>query len=738
MMTSADIKEEAEAVDETKVLLVDGSESEMYEKGNIIKYTKKRLKNPKCNQCDHVAKNSRSLKMHMDAIHKGVVFMCDQCDYSSRHKCNLNSHQKSKHEMRVYRCLHCDVTTSFKQYLQKHMKEKHGGQMVYFCSDCDYCNEDKQEYTIHKRTVHVPIKKTRDIKYLKEDPLSSKDMSKTEVFLVEPKIENALKLFPCDRCDYSTDRKHNLTLHNKAVHENSVDFYCEACPFSTTTKGYLQRHATLMHKEIVSKLRRSYPLFTPITELPEHKFFNTSGNRLPLLYIQGFSLKMNKYFLNDKEEKCAYFYCANKDKNKCKVSAKAFVENEDVIEPEMIIDKEEVSEETSDPLSEVVNTENTNNKEETEDSLGMTLISYQGIHTDKCTKSSPEELLNKRMKKHDLKCDLCEYESTSVGGLEKHRQVKHDKVTYSCDQCDFHVKYKSSLRRHIQAIHEGKAFLCSFCDHKSTAASHLRTHVESQHEGIRYGCDTCGKQFKQKIHLKVHDDTMHKGITYSCTYCPYVARQKGHLNHHIRTIHLGQPHKCDICGIIYAHNGQLKVHKVRDHSDESVNAKFKCDNCNFFTNREIYLRRHIQRRHEGKEIKRRKSKGPKRKSTKTSDTSSSPVEDTLYLKIELTETKPAIDNIDVIETQLDEELLLEGKEIKRRKSIGPKRKNKKKDTETGETSSSPVEDALYLEFTEAKPAIDNIDVIETKLEEELLLDEDFIAETKFSVQINRS
>eukprot|EP00092_Neocalanus_flemingeri_P044336 GFUD01049134.1.p1 GENE.GFUD01049134.1~~GFUD01049134.1.p1 ORF type:complete len:670 (+),score=113.47 GFUD01049134.1:59-2011(+) len=648
--------------------------------------------------------------MHMDAVHKGHVFMCDQCDYSTRHKSNLNSHQKAKHEMRVYKCLLCDVTTSFKQYLQKHMKEKHGRPMIYFCSDCDYCNEDKQEYTTHKSNEHFAGFKTREnnsftINQAKENTktdslLPSKEVAKTEVYLVEPKLESSLKAFSCESCDYSSDRKHNLTLHNKAVHLSSMDYYCKVCPFSTTMKGYLGRHMQLKHKEIAT--RRSYPLFTPKSELPEHNFFNVSGNRLPRLSIDGFILIMNKFFLNEKEEKCAYFYCADKVKHKCKVSAKAFVDDGKEVEPEVIIDKEEVREETTVPLSEVyVKNEHS---DQGEDDLGMTLLSYQGIHKDMCSnKSSHGELFTKRTKKHNLKCDVCEYVSTSVGGLEKHRKVKHDNVTYSCDQCDLNVKYQASLRRHVKAVHEGKTFNCNYCDHKSSTASHLRIHIEGLHEGITYDCHECEKKFKQKGHLKIHDDTMHKGVTHSCTYCSYVSRQKGHLTHHIKTLHLGQPHKCDICGMIYAHNGQLKIHKLREHTAEGMQSKFRCDKCNFYTRKEIILTRHMQRKHEIDEGKKRKSKGQKRKSkkknTKTCKNVFSVTEETYSVEMseELHETKPAIEDFRVKETKQEEDLLLLLRNI-----------------------SSPAE---------TKP---NIEV------KELLLDEDFIAETQFSVEINKS
>jgi len=186
---------------------------------------------------------------------------------------------------------------------------------------------------------------------------------------------------------------------------------------------------------------------------------------------------------------------------------------------------------------------------------------------------------------------------------------------------------------------------CTLCEFKASTASHLKIHVESIHEGITHDCEYCGKKFKQKIHLKTHVDGMHKGVTYSCTYCSYISRQKAHLNHHISTKHEGNPHKCDICGIIYAHNGQLKFHKVKEHGDVSFKKKFKCTECEFSSNKEIFLSRHIQRRHQHVEgRKRRKRIKKKSYESLTSDfiekQQQIKVEENIF--VEIVETKPTI------------------------------------------------------------------------------------------------
>jgi hypothetical protein len=378
---------------------------------------------------------------------------------------------------------------------------------------------------------------------------------------------------------------------------------------------------------------------------------------MPHLMIAGYVLVMNKFFLNGKGEKCAYFYCAQKDRNKCRVSAKASAANKDVNADA----KELVN--VLDPLTErSVKIE----KNEENAILSMSLMSYQGAHTEMCCKGSQSQVVykprsvhrnrskpkgkiskNRPVNKSDHKCDLCEYTTTAASTLRQHYKVKHEGITYSCDQCDYQVKYQASLERHIKAVHEGKTYNCTLCDFKSTTSHHLKIHVEGEHEGITHDCEYCGKQFKQKVHLKTHVDGMHKGVTYACTFCSYVSRQKSHLNHHIKTIYQGNPHKCDICGVIYAHNGQLKQHKVKEHGDTSFKQKFNCDQCGFFTKEEIFLTRHIQRRHYTTESKKR-TKNSRNKSRKCSiDPLPFKIEGNVF--VEIVESKPIIEVTDDID-----------------------------------------------------------------------------------------
>ena len=749
MLADAYIKEEEE---EIKVYLDDNLENSLH----LASITSLR-----CDQCDYIAKHSVGLKRHTDFIHKGIMFICDQCDYIAKTTSNLYSHKKTKHDKKVFKCISCDFTSSFKQYLQKHMKEKHNGMIVYFCSECDFNSKDKSEYDYHKKTIHARAKQTRakarapirapgsqchpPTPTCETDGNERTKKSKTQLNgYKNRKPHSTIKPFKCDLCDYTSTRNYNVTIHKQSKHEvQSIDFFCDMCTFSTTKQAYLTRHLEVVHDDSGSK--RSYPLFTPSHKLPEHKFFLAPGSHMPHVMIEGHALVMNKFFLNGQNEKCGYFYCAQKHKNKCKVSAKACVvvsndvansdtksvdtthnpgiDSADVaMDSESNLDefiddattldiKEEIHEKSVDDDSPINNakqeinkkildhsdvagclgktetsvpTSNTDEpeknaipKDEENDISKLSLISYQGTHTEMCTKVTQDEVVYKEKptlkvmknvkrvinkvngKKQELICDLCDYKTTFISTFKQHQRVKHENIVYSCDKCDYQVKYEASLKRHIAAVHDGITYDCTLCDFKSSTASHLKIHKENVHEGITHDCEYCGKKFKQKVHLKTHVDGMHKGITYPCTYCSYISRQKAHLSHHIATKHEGNPHKCNICGVIYAHNGQLKFHKLKEHGDNSYKKKFQCTECEFSSNKEIFLTRHIQRRHEPVHGK-QKRKSRKKKNAKSVTHKS--IEEQQQIKVEenvfveIFEMKPTIVEL---EGKLSEDQLME-------------------------------------------------------------------------------
>ena len=55
-----------------------------------------------CENCNYTASTPSILKIHADAVHKGVRYPCDQCDYKATQKVNLKRHVIKNHTILLY------------------------------------------------------------------------------------------------------------------------------------------------------------------------------------------------------------------------------------------------------------------------------------------------------------------------------------------------------------------------------------------------------------------------------------------------------------------------------------------------------------------------------------------------------------------------------------------------------------------------------------------------------------
>ena len=107
-----------------------------------------------CDQCNYKGYSRFRLKRHILSFHEGVKYYCDQCSYSAGSKENLRKHMKI-HEMadQKFPCELCDHVASMPLYLKCHMKNKHSG-LSYKCEFCDIVYKQKAPLKRHMRVKH--------------------------------------------------------------------------------------------------------------------------------------------------------------------------------------------------------------------------------------------------------------------------------------------------------------------------------------------------------------------------------------------------------------------------------------------------------------------------------------------------------------------------------------------------------------------------------------------------------
>ena len=114
---------------------------------------------------------------------------------------------------------------------------------------------------------------------------------------------------------------------------------------------------------------------------------------------------------------------------------------------------------------------------------------------------------------------------------------------YSCEKFYF---WKKALDMHKERIHDNK-YNCNTCDFQSTTVSHIKRHKESVHEGIRYECHLCEVKFKEKGSLRKHIESIHNLTKFPYTICNKEFSQKAALWTHTRGKHSDNDMQCNAC-----------------------------------------------------------------------------------------------------------------------------------------------------------------------------------------------
>jgi KRAB domain-containing zinc finger protein len=285
--------------------------------------------------------------------------------------------------------------------------------------------------------------------------------------------------------------------------------------------------------------------------------------------------------------------------------------------------------------------------------------------TDQCNECGTvtTNLNNHMRRQHGLGkrrwlCDMCDYKTSKMDILVKHRRNKHDTTELSenpryewskldrplvpkgkvgqcnecgavctdlphhmqrqhrtvqfhfCDMCDFKTNRKDSLVSHKRTKHAKfsgqltksemlmleKSFVCDQCTFATTRADYLKEHMET-HEGVRHHCDYCGQSYAQARNLKAHIINCHGDLEdLRCDQCDFTTKRKDTFEHHIKFKHEGVRHQCDVCLSSYSRSTDLKRHIKTVHTNpvEKVTVKHPCALCSSSFCRERDLRRHVR------------------------------------------------------------------------------------------------------------------------------------------------
>ena len=170
-----------------------------------------------------------------------------------------------------------------------------------------------------------------------------------------------------------------------------------------------------------------------------------------------------------------------------------------------------------------------------------------------------------------FQCESCDYHTKGKKEILDHMKNGHnidDYKPYKCHKCDYNTPEFTNFKRHYYRHCSKGEFICTTCGatlkNKEQLTIHtLRLHTIKEKEFV---CDICGFKTKMKIDLNKHK-RKHQEKTLKCMYCDYCSWSKVMLDNHIDSKHqdVGGElnHMCSECGKGFIYKNSLRKHKSR-------------------------------------------------------------------------------------------------------------------------------------------------------------------------------
>ena len=100
----------------------------------------------KCNYCDVVCANARSLWQHLKTHYGEKPYICKQCDFAFVQAGHLRIHLRTHSGTKPFKCNQCDFADVWRSDLGKHLKT-HSGTKPHKCKQCDFASANEFNVT---------------------------------------------------------------------------------------------------------------------------------------------------------------------------------------------------------------------------------------------------------------------------------------------------------------------------------------------------------------------------------------------------------------------------------------------------------------------------------------------------------------------------------------------------------------------------------------------------------------
>ena len=204
------------------------------------------LESRKCSLCNRVFANSERLRGHLQRAHpdsQSEEFRCEFCEFKTRSKAKLKSHQRSSHDKENFLCTACDSVFVGLGTFNHHLKihqNTSANRKLFKCDLCPYFSDKKRNLTKHEKSHSADLRLS-----CKLCSFVCKWNNELKRHMIKEHQESSGEALKCDDCDYVTRSSQHLKRHVLSVHtEKSVSpqYKCRYCHYSTTALDNLRKH----------------------------------------------------------------------------------------------------------------------------------------------------------------------------------------------------------------------------------------------------------------------------------------------------------------------------------------------------------------------------------------------------------------------------------------------------------------------------------------------------------------
>ncbi|CAK1554247.1 unnamed protein product [Leptosia nina] len=180
----------------------------------------------------------------------------------------------------------------------------------------------------------------------------------------------------------------------------------------------------------------------------------------------------------------------------------------------------------------------------------------------------------------------------------KQTNEKYKEAPYKCEQCVKYFNFEDVLLGHMEK-HSPKngTFKCDICTQYCPSAVSLRGHMKSH--TTKYKCKVCNIIRLSRQHIIEHYLLDHTAYTpdYKCNNCNFTTNKRTVMQRHARTHSESGHFTCHECGRTFKSKETLRVHTTRHDAKK----RFSCDSCKRSFIFKSLLQKHIRSVHIDKE-----------------------------------------------------------------------------------------------------------------------------------------